>query len=324
MKLMLLCAGEGTRLRPHTLKLPKPAIPFLTAPMAAYSLEWAREIAASRLVVNTYHLPDRIHALFNGLAHDIPELVFSDEQPNLMGPGGGIMKASPLLSGGDFLVMNGDEIFLPDSAGQLIQALKAHRDGGAIATICVMRYPGVGTKFGGVWADSGGRVHGFGKSALHGTEGWHFTGAIFFSQGIFSFLPKDRPSNFLYDGLAAAIAAGLEVRTHRISGWWHETGSPPDYLEATAESVAYLTEDRGYASEFLKTVLKRHVPTLTWHRDAAGTLVRADGGDGGDFKVKGFGVLGRGSSFAPGSENKDAVLGDGVSAKEPLENALEI
>lgn len=324
MKVMLLCAGEGTRLRPHTLKLPKPAIPFLTVPMGAYSVEWAREVSPERLVVNTFHLPERIHSTFKAMDHGFSDLRFSDEQPMLMGPGGGIKKAEPLLSGGDFLVMNGDEIFLPSSEGQLLRGLESHRGHRPLATILVMKYPGVGTKFGGVWADARGNVVGFGKDPRPGTEGWHFTGSIFFSPEIFRFLPADRPSNILYDGLTAAIAQGLSVRIETIDGWWHETGSPDDYLKATADAIPSLTEDRGYASLFLRKILKRHSPKASATRMNGAVFLSADGTPPANFSLEGFGILGHGSSFAAGSKNKNAVLGDGVIADSAVVEALRL
>lgn len=63
MNVMLLAAGEGTRLRPYTEILPKPAIPFLTIPLAAHALSFLRGFTIDKLVVNTFHLPHKIHEL---------------------------------------------------------------------------------------------------------------------------------------------------------------------------------------------------------------------------------------------------------------------
>ena len=67
MNVMLLGAGEGTRLRPYTLTLPKPAIPFVTGPLAGHSLSFLGNLAINKLVVNTYHLPGEILHLFHSL-----------------------------------------------------------------------------------------------------------------------------------------------------------------------------------------------------------------------------------------------------------------
>lgn len=315
MTLMLLCAGEGTRLRPHTHVLPKPAIPFLTVPMAAYGLEWAREISPERFVVNTYHLPEKIHRLFNGL-QGVHGVAFSDEQPLLMGSGGGVMKAKPLIKDDDFLVMNGDEIFLPSRDGQLREAWAKHKASKAIATMVVMKYPGVGTVFGGVWTKDD-EVLGFGKTALAGsTEAWHYIGAIFLSKRIFNFLPQGKESNLLYDGLASALAAGEKVRIAPVAGWWHETGNEKDYLKASGEAMNMLAAGAGYEPRFLKSVLKAHSPDAIF--DAAAMTLSFSPNKSA---TKGFAVIGRKAALHDG-ENENAVLGDGVHATSILKNQL--
>lgn len=315
MNLMLLCAGEGTRLRPHTLVLPKPAVPFLTVPMAAYGLEWAKEIAPDRLIVNTYHLPGKIHDLFHAVAPKA-DLRFSDEAPTLMGSGGGIMKARKLIDGDDFLAMNGDEIFLPSRDGQLREARERHVGSRALATLVVMKYPGVGSVFGGVWADGDGRVRGFGKTPIEGaTAGWHYIGAIFLSRRVFDYLPPEGPSNLLYDALAAAIAKGESVRVAPVEGWWHETGNEADYLKATGESLAFLGGTFTGQKSFLEAVLRARSPKAVFEKTPHGALLSFDGLPL-SAEIEGFAVLGRGAKLAAGTKNKNAVLGDGVRATE--------
>lgn len=318
MNLMLLCAGEGTRLQPHTRILPKPAIPFLTVPMAAYGIEWARELSPHRLIVNTFHLPEKIHALFHEINHGIGDVRFSDEQPLLMGPGGGVMKARTHLEGDDFVVMNGDEILLPRTPGRLAEAWENHKRTRALATLLVMDHPGVGTQFGGVWTDDAGNVLGFGKNPLPGsTRGRHYIGALILSNRIFDFLATDRPSNILYDALTVALARGERVRTSDVEGWWRETGNEKDYLEATHSALEVLTGKEGPEKRFLNQVLHRHSPGFVIENGVA-PIFKAAGASADGSGISGFAVLGRGSSLAPVPGNENAVLGDGVQARNKV------
>lgn len=321
MTLMLLCAGEGTRLRPHTGILPKPAIPFLTVPLAAYGLAWAKEIAPSRVVVNSFHLPEKIHALFRSLAP--PDLKFSNEQPFLMGSGGGIMKAKPHLTGDDFLVMNGDEVFLPSEPGQLAAAAEGHRRSGALATLAVMKYPGVGTAFGGVWVDAANRVLGFGKTKPAGAvTGWHYIGALFLSSRIFNYLPEGEASNILTDGLLGGIARGENVRIAEVRGWWHETGNEKDYLAGTAGALPFFFSRESAEGAFLRALLAKHRPRAQWEKRENAYILQADGSSFPPAGCEGFIVLGENSSLREGTSNENAVLGDGVHAPGGVRNAL--
>ena len=69
---ILLSAGLGTRLRPYTYDTPKPAIPFLSIPLAVYPLTLLAEFEIQNLVVNTHHLPEKIENLFHPNAHVPP------------------------------------------------------------------------------------------------------------------------------------------------------------------------------------------------------------------------------------------------------------
>lgn len=270
MNVMLLSAGEGVRLRPYTLQAPKPAIPFLGVPLAAYSLSLLEEIKIHNLVVNTYHLPDQIEALFRNLKAPCDKLSFSSEAGGLLGSGGGIHKAKPLLEGRDhFLVMNADEVILPHENGMMTEFITIHKKMGGIATLLTMEHPGVGKQFGGAWTlpNSGHddifaakKVSLFSKTSP-GSEfvGHHFIGAMLFSDRIFHYF-KDQVEveNILYETLTKAMAAGESVYTHDISCEWFETGNPKDFLAATDQILKSLTAGNDTWLMNLKQTIREH------------------------------------------------------------------
>ena len=55
---MVLCAGLGTRLRPLTNRVPKPAVPLCGVPLVSWTLGLLAGAGVSRAVVNVHHLPD--------------------------------------------------------------------------------------------------------------------------------------------------------------------------------------------------------------------------------------------------------------------------
>lgn len=258
MKLMLLAAGEGTRLRPHTLTIPKPAIPFLGVPLAFYSLYLLNSLKLSQIVVNTFHLPEKIHKLFGEFKNNI---YFSDEKETIRGSAGGLYLAKHHLENESaFFMMNADEVILPHHEGQFQEALDRHLKENRLATLFVMDHDEVGTKFGGVWTSSEGQVLGFGKIRTPASsEGHHFVGAFILSPRIFSYIPSDAPGNILYDSLVSAISKGENVRIHRLHCDWFETGNPHDFNEATRQCHTLVSSNpKSGSGLYLQNLLAYH------------------------------------------------------------------
>lgn len=267
MNMMILAAGEGTRLSPYTLQTPKPAIPFLTVPLASYSLALLENIKIDTLVANTFHLPDQIEKLFKELNYPYRQLIFSSEKEQILGSGGGIHNAEASLIHGDhFIVMNGDEVILPSAPGLIQEMQEYHRWHKGIATLLVMDHPEVGKKFGGAWTEKAGnssKVVCFSKTAPTATmKGHHFLGVMILSKRIFSYF-KDQivEENILYETLAKAMSLGEEVYVHHTNPVWFETGNPADFLTATEFCANSLQEfsnktEKPYWLEYLTQTIR--------------------------------------------------------------------
>lgn len=259
MNVMILAAGEGTRLRPFTLELPKPAIPFLGAPLASYSLGLLDGIQIDNLVVNTHHLPDKVEKLFLDLKPECKRLAFTHE-PELLGSGGGIHNAKKHLDGrGDFIIMNGDEVILPHNMKMMDEMISFHRWHKGLATLLTMKHPEVGTKFGGAWLSAGSsKINCFSKTNPGGTstEGRHFLGVMVLSDRVFKyFKPQVEVENILYETLTQGIFQGEEVHSFEVQTEWFETGNPVDFMSATETCLNSLNStpenSRQYWQEYL-------------------------------------------------------------------------
>lgn len=262
MNIMLLAAGEGTRLNPYTLKKPKPAIPFLTVPLAGYSLSLIERIPVHNLVVNTYHLPDQIEYLFKDIKRPDCKLKFSSEKNLLLGSGGGIHAAKKLLSGhGDFLVMNADEIILPHQLGLIEDFIHHHKVHKPLASLLTMKHPEVGKKFGGVWTQDGEKVSLFSKTNPgEQFQGHHFLGVMIFSEKIFSyFKPNIEIENILYETLTKALHNDEKVLVFDAQCEWFESGNPMDFVSATNYCLdAIQNNSSEYWVDYLKQVIRIH------------------------------------------------------------------
>jgi Nucleoside-diphosphate-sugar pyrophosphorylase involved in lipopolysaccharide biosynthesis/translation initiation factor 2B, gamma/epsilon subunits (eIF-2Bgamma/eIF-2Bepsilon) len=318
MNVMLLAAGEGTRLRPFTNTWPKPAIPFLNIPLAVHALDFLGDISVDNLVVNTFHLPQKIHSLFQSIPSRARHLHFSDEVGEILGSAGGLGKArNHFLGGGDFLMMNADEVILPEDKNVVSKVVTAHKSSGAIATLMVKDHPGVGTQFGGVWADATGKVLGFGKTAIPGAvKAWHFVGVQILSDKVFEFIPEFGASNILYDSLTQAMAKGHEVYVFPFECQWFETGNPHDFVTATQECFEIL-ESCGYAQEALATRLERHrVSGKAYSIGHAQVLALKDADISGQATLSGFVTAGSDAKIPASAELHNVIVGPGVVVPE--------
>jgi N-acetyl-alpha-D-muramate 1-phosphate uridylyltransferase len=107
---MVLAAGLGTRMRPHNGQLPKPLVQIGGKSLIDYSLDRLADAGVERAVVNVHHLAD---VLEKHLAQrKRPQIIISDERARLLGTGGGIAKALPLLGDKPFFLVNSDTVWL--------------------------------------------------------------------------------------------------------------------------------------------------------------------------------------------------------------------
>ena len=107
---MVLAAGLGTRMRPLTDTMPKPMVPVAGKPLLDHVLDRLAEADVATAVVNVHDLPDQIVRHVEGRAR--PHVVISDERDTVLGTGGGVVKALPLLGDAPFYHLNADTMWI--------------------------------------------------------------------------------------------------------------------------------------------------------------------------------------------------------------------
>jgi MurNAc alpha-1-phosphate uridylyltransferase len=107
MKVMLLAAGRGERLRPLTERTPKALVPVGGKPLLGWHLERLAAAGAREAVINVSHLAEQIVDYVGDGARFGLEVAFSREAEPLE-TAGGIAQALPLLGAAAFLLVNAD------------------------------------------------------------------------------------------------------------------------------------------------------------------------------------------------------------------------
>lgn len=257
MHAIVLAAGLGERLRPHTSVLAKPAIPFLNIPMLAYPLFYLKQAGVRQILINTFHLPQTVAEAVEKLGPKAQPTIFSYEAPVILGSGGGIAQAASLASPGqDFLVANGDAVTLFARADFLNHVVFKFNKLNADVMLVVAPYPKDLRGFGGVMADSEGRVRSFSKQPLNDKSltPYHFTGFMVMREKLARSL-SHAPSNLLYDLLLPRLKE-LNVQIFLEKDcYWYETGNTKDFLAATDECLKALVRTPQPFTKALKDIL---------------------------------------------------------------------
>lgn len=116
----ILAGGLATRLRPLTERIPKALLEVGGQPFIAHQLSYLRRQGIERVVLCVGHLADQVRAFVGDGSLFGIEVDYSMDGPFLLGTGGAIKRAIPLL-GDCFFVQYGDS-FLPIEYGAVRSA----------------------------------------------------------------------------------------------------------------------------------------------------------------------------------------------------------
>src|SRR6476620_9655595 len=109
-KAMVLAAGFGVRMRPLTDRTPKPLVRVAGQPLLDHVLDKLAAAGVGEAVVNVHYLPDQI--IDHVAQRTRPRVTISDERKEVLGTGGAVVKALPLLGNAPFFHVNADTMWI--------------------------------------------------------------------------------------------------------------------------------------------------------------------------------------------------------------------
>ena len=107
MKVMLLAAGRGERMRPLTDHTPKPLLEVGGKPLIVWHIEKLARAGLTELVINHAHLGKQIEAAL-GVGKQFGVTIQYSAEGKALETAGGIANALPLLGNAPFAVINAD------------------------------------------------------------------------------------------------------------------------------------------------------------------------------------------------------------------------
>jgi mannose-1-phosphate guanylyltransferase len=296
---MLLCAGLSTRLGKLGLDCPKPMLPVCGVPILAYGITNLVAHGITELVINTHHRGEVIEHAF-GDGRRFGARIQYIHEPVLLGTGGGLKHALPLLDPGQrdepFLSVNGKLIFDLDVAA----LVSAYRAAGEILGMMVVRRVPDAKDWGAV-------------DVRIDERGAHIVDILGDGEHMFCGVHVTRPSVMarLPDGEADSIRQGYLPWLRggeRVAAYEHRDG----YFAEHSTLERYLDSNRA----LLGGARLRHPPTRLSGIDPT-ARIHPSATIAEPVKIGAGAVIGAGVTVGP-----CAVVGDGATVRASIANTV--
>jgi len=225
---MILAAGYGTRMRPLTDKMPKPLVPVGGKALINHVLDRLAAVGVETAVVNVHHFADQIEQHLK--PRRAPRIAISDERAGVLGTGGGVAKALPLLGTAPFFHVNSDTLWIDGVKPNLERLATAFEPDQMDALLLLApTATSVGYAGRGDFAMApDGRLR---CRAEREVVPFVYAGAAVLTPGMFADAPEGPFSlNLLFDrAIDASRLCGL-----RLDGVWMHVGTPEAIMAAEA------------------------------------------------------------------------------------------
>lgn len=113
---MILAAGPGKRLRPYTEETPKPLLPVAGKAMIDWVLDILGQSGVKAIVVNSFYGTQKLQQHLQQRAFPKIQFVIEEE---LLGTGGAIRNALPLLGEHPFFILHSNVIWISNGSPAL-------------------------------------------------------------------------------------------------------------------------------------------------------------------------------------------------------------
>ena len=115
---MILAAGLGTRMKPLTIKTPKPLIKVGSKNLLERSINLLENYGVEQIIINAHHLADQIEKFILNVTSKV-KITISNEKDLLLDTGGGVKEGTKIFGNNPFFVLNPDTLWLTDYLGEM-------------------------------------------------------------------------------------------------------------------------------------------------------------------------------------------------------------
>jgi mannose-1-phosphate guanylyltransferase / phosphomannomutase len=230
MKAVIMAGGEGSRLRPLTIRRPKPMVPVVDRPAIVHIIELLKRHGITEVVITLQYLAAVVQEhLGDGSTFGMKIHYTVEESP--LGTAGSVRLGREWLDD-TFMVISGDALTDFD----LTAAIQYHTQRKATATIILKRMPNP-LEYGVVIIDDDGRVLQFQEKPSWGEvfSDTVNTGIYIFEPKIFDYYDDEQVFDFSSQLFPILLEKNDPMFGYVADGYWCDIGSIPDYMTASAD-----------------------------------------------------------------------------------------
>ncbi len=222
---IIMAGGYGTRLKPFSLRLPKPMLPFANRPILEHTVRLLRCCGFTSATALLLYKPEKITGYFKDGSQYGVKIQYHTAQQDL-GTAGAVRTQSEHLNSA-FVVVSGDVITDVD----LAELLKFHRRQGGIATIMLARVTNP-LPFGLTIINDNFRIKQFIEKPAQSEliSDLVNAGIYVFEPEIFRYIPVDQPFWFARDLYPLLLKQGVPIYGFVHPGYWQDIGDLHQYL----------------------------------------------------------------------------------------------
>lgn len=229
MKALILAAGQGTRLRPVTLTMPKSLVPVANRWLINYALDALKKAGLTDIgiVVNSLDSPI-VTNLKDGRSLGVKiDYIVQDEQ---LGLAHATSLCREFVGEEPFTVFLGDNIFQDKMTGLLTAFADSNKE--AAVVLGSVADP---TRF-GIAEINNGRILRVVEKPKDPPSNLAIAGVYLFRASIFDAIQRIKPSGRneleITDAIQVLIDDGLPVASYKLNGWWIDAGKPDAIIMA--------------------------------------------------------------------------------------------
>ncbi len=239
MKAVVMAGGEGSRLRPLTIRRPKPMVPIAGKPVMGHILDLLKRHGITEVVVTVQYLASNIEDYFGNGSQLGMHITYSREDTPL-GTAGSVKNAEDSListgPGGEnepFLVISGDALTDYD----LTDLIRYHQEKKSMATLLLAHVHNP-LEYGVIITNEDGHIAQFLEKPSWGEvfSDTINTGIYVLDPQIFSYFEKNKSFDFSQELFPMMLRKGDPIYGYVApKGYWCDVGNLSEYMRANAD-----------------------------------------------------------------------------------------